>query len=164
MQLHAFYMVLHVSEWITWVLHINLHAWLHIPLHSSLHHITWQITCLLQDISKESSPHHARNPPTSRAPAPTLLRARSGRPPPRNPIARVCEGLFLAWALGRVPRRTVPRAWRGLPWRRTARRLRFPSRVCVRLAVMSLIESRQPKRFQVPSACIAYIYIYIIVS
>ena len=26
MQLHAFYMVLHVSEWITWVLHINLHA------------------------------------------------------------------------------------------------------------------------------------------
>ncbi len=44
MQLHAFYMVLHVSEWIAWVLHINLHAWLHIPLHSSLQYIiyiTW---------------------------------------------------------------------------------------------------------------------------
>jgi hypothetical protein len=87
-------MVLHVSEWITKDLHIELHAWLHVQLHSSLHHYTWQITCLLQDISRESLPHHASPPPPGPAPhvssplpplhAPTLpcSSTRARLPPP----------------------------------------------------------------------------------
>ena len=39
-QLHVFYIILHVSDYITWILHLNLHALLHLILHVTLHGFT----------------------------------------------------------------------------------------------------------------------------
>jgi hypothetical protein len=55
-ELHILYMVLHVSKWITQFLQNQLHACLHVQLHAILQDINKWITCVLQDITKESSP------------------------------------------------------------------------------------------------------------